>query len=56
MATENIKIKVNADELDAKLSKAMKELGAHHDEYGRLLDAQNRYIGSLSQANVRMGY
>lgn len=56
MPTEAIKIKVNADELDAKLSKSMKELGAHHDQYGRLLDAEERYIGSLSQANVRMGY
>ena len=56
MPTEAIKIKVNADELDAKLSKSMQELGAHHDQYGRLLNAEEKYIGSLSQANVRMGY
>lgn len=56
MPSENIVIKVNADDLDAKLSKSMRELGAHHDQYGRLLNAEGKYIGTLSQANVRMGH
>ena len=55
MPTENIKITVSTEDLDAKLSKSMRELGAHHDQYGRLLNAEGKYISGLSQARIRMG-
>lgn len=55
MPQEAVKITCSTEDLDAKLSKSMKELGAHHDQYGRLLNAQNQMIGGLSQARVKLG-
>ena len=55
MPQEAVKITCSTEDLDAKLSKSMKLLGAHHDEYGRLLNAENKYIGGLTQARIKMG-
>lgn len=30
-------------------------MGAHHDEYGRLVNAENQFIAGLSQARIKMG-
>ena len=49
-------ITADASDLTAKLSKAMKELGAYYDQYGRLTNAAGRYIGSLSRADVELGH
>ena len=55
MPSEAVKITCSTEDLDAKLSKSMKALGAHHDQYGRLLNAENQYIAGLSQARIKMG-
>ena len=54
-ATANVKISVDSTELDAKLSKAMKELGVYHDEYGRLVNKEGQFVAGLSQSKIRMG-
>lgn len=53
--TQKVTITCSAEDLDAKLSKAQKELGLTHDEYGRLTNAQGEFVGGLSQARIRMG-
>lgn len=53
--TQKVTITCSAEDLNAKLSKAQKELGLTHDEYGRLVNAQGEFVGGLSQARVRMG-
>ena len=55
MPAESIRITCSTEDLDAKLSKSMKLLGAHHDEYGRLVNAENQFIAGLSQARIKMG-
>ena len=55
MPQEAVKITCSTEDLDAKLSKSMKLLGAHHDQYGRLLNAEEQYIGGLTQARIKMG-
>ena len=55
MATEAIKITANTDDLDSKLSKSMKELGVHYDEYGRLINKEGQFVAGLSQAQIKMG-
>lgn len=55
MPTEAIKITANTDELDAKLSKSMRELGVHYDEYGRLINKEGQFVAGLSQASIKMG-
>ncbi|MBQ6618629.1 MAG: hypothetical protein IJH68_00605 [Thermoguttaceae bacterium] len=55
MPETNITLKVNSSELDAKLSKSMKELKVGYDEYGRLVNAQGKFVGGLSQASIRVG-
>lgn len=55
MPTESIRITCSTEDLDAKLSKSMKLLGAHHDEYGRLVNANGQFIAGLSQARIKMG-
>lgn len=55
MPSENVRITCSTEDLDAKLSKSMKLLGAHHDEYGRLVNAEGKYISGLSQARIKMG-
>ena len=53
--TQKVTITCSAEDLNAKLSKAQKELGLTHDEYGRLINKQGEFVGGLSQARVRMG-
>lgn len=53
--TQKVTITCSAEDLNAKLSKAQKELGLTHDEYGRLVNKQGEFVGGLSQARVRMG-
>ena len=55
MPQDNIVIKVDNKELNEKLSASMKLLGVHYDEYGRLVNAQGKYVGGLTQARIRMG-
>lgn len=55
MPQESVRITCSTEDLDAKLSKSMKLLGAHHDQYGRLLNANNQMIAGLSQARIKMG-
>ena len=55
MPSESVKITCSTEDLDAKLSKSMKALGAHHDQYGRLLNANNQMIAGLSQSRIKMG-
>jgi len=56
MPSENVTISVNADSLEANLSKAMRATGAHYDELGRLVTQEGKFAGALSAAKVRMGY
>ena len=55
MPEANVRITCSTEDLDAKLSKSMKLLGAHHDEFGRLVNAEGKFISGLSQARIKMG-
>lgn len=55
MPEANVRITCSTEDLDAKLSKSMKLLGAHHDEFGRLVNAEGKFIAGLSQARIKMG-
>lgn len=55
MATANLKLKVDATELDATLGKTKRAMGLVHDEYGRLRNASGQFVGGLSLASIKLG-
>ena len=55
MPQENVTITATTDELDAKLSKSMKDMGVHHDQYGRLINKEGQFVSGLSQSAIKMG-